>query len=184
MITRDEPARMPEPPPAPASLADTLGAAAVIAGPALRLASIAAVLLLVALLYRVGDSADAHAVRIWAMALAGLVTLGLMELPHRRRRAFGAGEVIAVAPPRLDRAVVALARRWASIAVLLAMAGVAALVAAASAAPDASALVVACAIAGVVAARGLMLASTVLARSVRAPATSQRLLARRRARHR
>lgn len=187
MILHHDPLRMPEPPPrmrerrprerasghlrvwdAPQATPradarpardDALRLAADIARPALRLASLAAGILLVALVSRLGASTDSGSGPLWGTALAGLAVLGLLELPPRRRRI---GQRVSPDARRDhalagDRAVVRSARHWASIVTLLAMTSVALLVAIVAAGPAASAVLCGVAIGGVLLARAILL---------------------------
>ena len=161
---RNDPTPMAEPPP-PREMAlvltDTVRLAAAIAGPALRLVSVAAILMLVALLYRLGASSDPDAIRLWGTALTGLVALALLELPPRRagtsapvlHATSGDALLRSRAVRATDRATIVAARHCASIVTLLAAASLALLFAAVAAGARASVALVACAVVGLLLAR-------------------------------
>ena len=164
MILRHDPARLPEPP--PASHLDSLRVAAEIARPAVRLVVVAAAVLLVAMMYRIGASAEPDAARAWGLALSAIALLGLVELLPRSHRtgarrtgARRSGAVLeppADRSPWSDRAIIASARRWAGAATVLAMASLALLVATTAAGAAMSALQFSLAIGGLLAARALL----------------------------
>jgi hypothetical protein len=195
MMMRNDPWRMPEPPPTrqtqvdraheatrvgsippdvPTSngaLLETLRLAAEIARPALRLTTVAAAVLLLALMYRLGASTDPGAAGVWGLALIGVTTLGLMELPPDARRWIARGSQhasrsqggirsgirSAIRGDWGDRMRLRSARRWASAVTLLAMASVALLVAEVAAGSAASLARTGIAIVGVLTARALLL---------------------------
>ena len=149
-----------------AGLTDAVRLAVVIAGPALRLVNFAALLLLVALLQRLGASAEPGAVGLWSVALAGLVALALMELSPRRtgatassrasRATSGSTRALLHGIAMTDRVAMVPARQWASIVTLLAAASLALLLATVAAGAQASTIQVACAVTGLLLARAFL----------------------------
>jgi hypothetical protein len=138
-----------------AGLPDAIRLAVVIAGPALRLVNLAALLLLVALLQRLGASAEPGAISLWSVALAGLVALVLLERwPSKPMRARSGGtRALLHGIAMTDRAAMVPARQWASIVTLLAATSLALLLATVAAGAQASTIQVACAVTGLLLAR-------------------------------